>query len=245
MLWRVVELLRPPGWPAVPPALRPRLRALAVGAIATQVLFVASWLVAGALEPGYSHADDYVSELGAGSAAHPWIVDGGIGVWALGFFFVAGGLAIALRGRPWARVAPALFLLAGLIALLAAAFTLDCASTLDTACEAREDAGLLSWHHYAHQWASVVLPAPLVLTPFALARSEWPSLLARITLAGGVFGAILWLLSWGGQGETDGPVGAYQRLGFAAVHYWVIVIAITLLIEASGRFAPARPMQSV
>src|SRR4051812_36274557 len=34
-------------------------------ALAGQVLFVVSWIVGGALEPGYSHIEQGVSELGA------------------------------------------------------------------------------------------------------------------------------------------------------------------------------------
>ena len=69
---------------------RGTIRALAVGAIAAQVVFVVAWIVAGALEPGYSHARQRVSELGASTAAHPWIVNGAITL--LGVSFVALGL---------------------------------------------------------------------------------------------------------------------------------------------------------
>src|SRR6266496_5310398 len=37
-------------------------------ALAGQLLFVVSWIVAGALEPGYSHLDQAVSELGGRGA---------------------------------------------------------------------------------------------------------------------------------------------------------------------------------
>jgi hypothetical protein len=245
MLWRVVETLRPPGWPVVPPALRPRLRALAVGAIAAQVVFVAAWIVAGAIEPGYSPVDSYVSELGADDAAHAWIVNAGILVFAAGFAFLAAGLSIVLRGRPWALVAPALFAACAVLTAAEAAMTLDCQSTVDAACDAREHAGDLSWHHYGHGLSSLAIGALLVATPFALARAERPSLLAKLTFASGVVGLVLWIVSVAGGNRTGDPVGLYQRISLAVIHYWVVVIAVTLLIEASGRFAPARPMQNV
>ena len=238
MLRALVLWLRPPGWPAVPPELRPRLRALAVVAIAAQVVFVAAWIVAGALEDGYSATDSHVSELGAADAGHAWIVNGGILVLGAGFASVAAGLAIVLRGRPWARVAPALFVACAVLTAAGALMTLDCRFSVDAACEARQDAGALSWHHYGHSWVSALIPPLLVATPFALARAERPSRLARITFASGVAGFVLWLISLAASGETDGPGGLYQRLGLAVVHYWVIVIAITLLIEASARFSP-------
>ena len=248
---RVVLLLRPAGWPVVLPALRPRLRALAVAAIATQVVFVVAWIVAGALEPGYSAADSFVSELGAGDAGSAWIVNGAILVLAAGYAFTAAGLAIVLRGRPWARVAIGLFLACALATAAAAAMTLDCRASVDAACEARQRAGALSWHHYGHGWASLLAPALLVGTPFALAAAERPSLLAKVTFANGVAGIAVWLLVVAGLNDTGGPVGLYQRIGLAVLHLWVIVIAIIMLIEASGRFgpepegAPARSIENV
>jgi hypothetical protein len=63
--------LRPAAWPALPDAVRRRVRALACLAIAAQVVFVVGWIIAGALEPGYSPVRSYVSELGRRGAAHP------------------------------------------------------------------------------------------------------------------------------------------------------------------------------
>src|SRR3954453_18644609 len=78
-------------------------------ALAGQVLFVVSWIVAGALEPGYSHLDQAVSELGAKNAAHPLIVNAGLIVFGLSF--VALGVALA-RVLP-SRLAAGLFVAAG------------------------------------------------------------------------------------------------------------------------------------
>lgn len=51
--------LRPAGWPALPAAVRVRVRALAWLAIAAQVVFVAGWIIAGGLEPHYSPLRSY------------------------------------------------------------------------------------------------------------------------------------------------------------------------------------------
>src|SRR4051812_48511641 len=53
---------------------RSSIRSLAWFALAAQALFVIAWVVAGALQPGYSHAESAVSALAAKGAAHPWIV---------------------------------------------------------------------------------------------------------------------------------------------------------------------------
>ena len=205
----IAAWLRPPGWPPLPDAVRPRVRTLASFAIATQLLFVAGWAIAGALEPGYSPIRMYVSELGRRGAAHPWIFDVSVVVWGCGL--VALGLAMrpGLRGRPWGAAAPGLFVLAGLLAALEAPFRLDCASSVDRACSAAQSAGWLSWHHYAHDWVSIAIVAALVVTPFALARAEWPSTLAWLTLGGGIVGALLWGLSFVPHGHATN-VGLWQ-----------------------------------
>src|SRR4051812_4605545 len=111
---KLVLLLRPPGWPLVPQEQRARLRALAIAALAVQGLFVAAWLVAGSLEPGYDAVDQTVSELGSLTAHHSWMVRAAFVAWGLGFVALGAGTAITLRGRPWGRVTPALFVVSGI-----------------------------------------------------------------------------------------------------------------------------------
>jgi hypothetical protein len=230
--------LRPAGWPALPDAVRGRVRALACFAIAAQALFVAGWIVAGALESGYSPGRMYVSELGRRGAAHPWIFDVSVVVWGAGF--VALGIAMwpGLRTRPWAWAAPALFALAGVPAMLDAPLRLDCAASVDHLCRAREAGGALSWRHYGHQWASFGIVVALLLTPFALARAEWPSRLARLTLSGGVAAAALWALSLAAHSDRGGSVGLWQRIGLLVIHGWVLACATALILEASPGWPP-------
>src|SRR4051794_41647258 len=98
------------------------VRKLAWFALAGQVVFVASWVVAGALEPGYSHADQGVSELGARTAEHPLIVNAGLVVF--GLTFVA--LGVALLAVLPSRVAAALFVAAGVAVIASGVGRLDC-----------------------------------------------------------------------------------------------------------------------
>src|SRR4051812_34931251 len=84
-------------------------RKLAWAALVGQVVFIASWVVAGALQPGYSHANQGVSELGARGAEHPLIVNAGLVVF--GLTFVA--LGVALLAVLPSRGAAALFMAAG------------------------------------------------------------------------------------------------------------------------------------
>ena len=229
--------LRPPGWPALPEAVRPRVRALATFAIVAQLVFVASWLVGGALEPGYSHTQMYISELGRAGAAHPWIFDAGDVVFGAGIIALGLALAPGLRSRPWWWAAPALFVAAGVLVVLVAPLQLDCAPSVDRVCRAREAAGALSWHHYGHGWATFVASVLLLLTPFALARAEWPSRLARGTLAGGTIAVLLYLVPLI-AGRSEANVGTGQRLSLLVVHCWVTACAVTLVVEASPGWPP-------
>ena len=97
--------LRPPDWQALPDAVRPRVRALAWFAIATQVLFVVGWVAGGLLEHGYSPTRDYISELGRDGAAHPWTFQVATVIWGLGFIALAprpplASVSIVWPGRP-------------------------------------------------------------------------------------------------------------------------------------------------
>ena len=238
MLHELAVWLRPAGWPPLSDAARARVWVLAWYAVAAQALFVAGWILAGALEPGYSPVRMYVSELGRRGAAHPWIFDVSVALWGLGFIGLGIALLPVLRTRPWRHVAPSLFVLAGVCALLDGPLRLDCASTISHLCRARETAGTLSWREYGHVWASFVIEASLLLTPFALARSLWPGRLARLVLAGAVVVALLLVLlavlgGWVGAHNRHGDsAGLWQRVWLLVVHGWVFVCAAALIFEA-------------
>jgi hypothetical protein len=174
----------------------------------------------------------YVSELGRRGASHPWIFDASVVVLGAGFVALGIAMALALRTRPWGWATPALFVLAGVFAMLDAPLRLDCAISVNHVCHAQQAAGDLSWRHYGHQWASFGVVAALVLTPFSLARAEWPSRLARLTLGAGVVGAALWGRSFLGHSD-GGHVGLWQRIGLLIVHWWVLSCAAALILEAS------------
>jgi hypothetical protein len=220
--------------------------ALAWYAVAAQALFVAGWILAGTLEPGYSPVRMYVSELGRRGASHPWIFDVAVVLWGLGFIALGVALRPVLRTRAWALVAPSLFVLAGVCAMLDAPLRLDCASTVSHICRARETAGTLSWREYGHIWASFVIEASLLLTPFALARSLWPGRLARFVLVGAVLVAVLLVLSavlggaFGAHIRQGGHAGLSQRLWLLVTYGWVFVCAAALIFEArvGSGFAP-------
>jgi hypothetical protein len=225
---------------------RSTARALVWAAFAAQAVFFASWIVAGALEPNYSHIDRWVSELASRTAAHPWIVTAGIA--ALGLSLVALGAALP-AALPRRRALPAtLFALAGLTAILAAAFPLDCSTHVDQHCRALQDAGELSWQHYAHLWLGLAETVFLLLTPFGLARALWPGTTAAVLLGCGATGVAIGAVSTF-AGETPGAAdGLIQRAGLTVVLIWVLIVGVWVLWATRGAprtsaLIPMRPRE--
>jgi hypothetical protein len=214
-------------------------RALAWAAIAGQVVFTVCWVVAGALEPGYSYLDQPVSELGAKDAAHPLI--GNAGIVVLGLSLAALGVALlgALPRRRARTVAVVLFVGAGAAIVVEGFARLDCGLSNHT-CETMFHARQLSWTTDAHLWAGLVDQTLIVLTPFALARALWPGPTAAGAISSGVFGIGFGALSWLLYGADGVPDGLVQRIGLLILHLWVVIVAVGVLYETRPALPPGR-----
>jgi hypothetical protein len=199
-------------------------RKLAWAALAGQVVFIACWVVAGALEPRYSHADQGVSELGSRTAEHPLIVNAGLVVF--GLTFVA--LAIALLAVLPSRLAAGLFVASGVAVIATGLLTLDCGLS-DAHCEALWRAGALSWHQDGHLWAGFVSRVLLALTPFALARALWPGPVAPLAFGAGIAGLVIGVVTFFLYGNDSAGDGLLQRFELAVVHLWVLIVAVGIL----------------
>jgi hypothetical protein len=221
-------------------------RRLAWLAIAGQAIFVATWVLAGALEPGYSHVAQAFSELGARDAAHPGLMNAGLLVLGVSVAVLAPALLATLPGRPASRVAAAGFAVAG-AALVAVAFLpLDCSLTVDQGCIDRLDAGELSWRTYAHLWVGMAFNLAFVLTPFAIARALWPRHAALLALLAAGSALPILVATLAGENLVDASAGLAQRLGFLAVHAWVVIVAVGILHATraepeAGELIPMRP----
>ena len=204
-------------------------------AFAAQAMFVIAWLVAGALEPGYSHVDQGVSYLAADDARHPWIVAAALVMMGASFAALALGLARVLhRG---AATCAGLFLLIALGWVASAAFPLDCGAVDRGRCEDAWRAGELSWQHDAHLWVGLGLTVLLVLTPFALARALAPGTAAAATAAAGLCGVVLAAASTVAHLIPGTAHGLVQRADLAVVHLWVLIVGAGILYATRG---PAR-----
>ena len=233
----------PAGRTATPPVRM--TRTLALFAITAQVAFVISWIVAGALEPGYSHLERGVSGLAARDAEHAWIVTAGLVL--LGLSLVAIGVAVRgvlLRGRA-ATIAAAGFVVGGIALTLSAGFPLDCYPAEGTVCEQRWRDGDLRWTHYAHDWLGLVSSLGILATPFAIARALWARPAAALAAGSGIVGIVLFGLSfvlWFATGAGDDLGGGWQRVQLLALHIWMLEVAIGVLYET--RPAPKLPARA-
>jgi hypothetical protein len=221
-------------------------RTLAWLAIAGQLVFVVTWVVAGALQDGYSHLGSGVSGLGADGAANPWLVNGGLIVLGLAIAAVGVALLPALVNRQAALAAGALFAGAGASFALAGAIPLDC-NLSNSSCEDAWRAGELTWQTDAHLWLALAAQVFIVLTPFALAAALWPGPVAPLALGAGVFGLLLGIARFVAESaDDDGPYGLIQRLAFGLVHLWVLILAAGILFALRrkprpGPLVPLRP----
>jgi hypothetical protein len=191
-------------------------------------LFVAAWVVAGALENAYSHLDQGISELGARGASHPLIVNAGLVVLGLSLAALGAALPRALAPRRSARVACSLFVAAGAGLVVAGVVPLDCGLSHDR-CEQMWRAGELTWRTDAHLWAALVSQVLIALTPFAIARALWPGPVAPLALGSGAFGLSLGVVAFALNTSTGSPDGLVQRLSLAVLHVWVVIVAAGIL----------------
>jgi hypothetical membrane protein len=233
VLREVALWLRPAEWPLLPDAARRRTSLLAWAAILAQLVFVGGWILAGALEPHYSAVRQYISELGRHGAAQPWIFVTFVGIWGLGFIALAIALVSSLRTRPWPLAMPLMFVLAGVCAILVGPLHMDCPPTVSAVCKSREAAGLLSWHHYAHEWVSLGINVSLLLTGFAFARSAWPSRLARLVLSGALVLLAAWIVTFFLHDSFAGYQGLEERLWALVAQLWALLCATVLILEAT------------
>ena len=229
---------------------RSTVRALAAGAIAVQVVFVVAWIVAGALDPGYSHAREGVSALGGRDAEHPWIVNTAIFLFGLSFVALAVALRAVLPGRRARAVTVALFAVTGALTAAVAFLPVDC-SFAQQSCEDAWRAGELSWQTDAHIWISLVGPILITALPFAVALALRPGPVSTASLGIGAFALVVLLVSLGLTfADVGDDYGVGQRIGLFLVHGWIVIVAGGVLWATRrpprpGRLVPLRPRDFV
>lgn len=216
-----------------------RTRLLAWLALAGQLIFIAAWLVAGALQTGYSHIEHFVSELGADGAEHAWIANGGIVVLGLSFVALALALRPVLPRRRASDVAAGAMALHGLGFVAAALLPIDCLRATDALCQAHWDGGDVSAAHVAHIWVALVTQAASVVVAFALARALWPRPAAVLALVSGLIGLGIGIVL--AVVDAEGAQGLWQRWSLAAMHLGALLVVAGVLWAARREPQPPPP----
>jgi hypothetical protein len=193
------------------------------------------WAAGGFAQPAaYSVARDDISDLGAITAASPWLYNQ-VGANLTGLLVVACALGLwkALSPSVLGRLGAAVLLLAGAGAFLDGLFRLDCRGIDHPACTNH------TWHSHAHKLESGFTAAFTLIAPVLLAfafrripawRGAWvPSLLTlpAIILANVVFSAV---------GD-----GAATRAGTVVFFLWVAFVGWWLLREPATAAEAATP----
>lgn len=205
-------------WPAI----------LSWGAVIGQSIFTLGWMIGDAVQHGgFSPVSDDISDLGALTANHPWIILTAQGISStMTIAFALFALSPALS-RPGHRVALGALLLAGsgvaLDDLSDAFFRLDCQAS-NAGCSTA--ASTASWHGQIHAIVGTITFLVMVIAPFVLARSmrripDWQNL-AKPTVMYGVGLLILLTIYLGltnqiGQGSAQRAISLAASAGVAAL----------------------------
>jgi hypothetical protein len=220
-----------------------------LAAIVGQILFVAGWLLAGAIEgDGYSAARHDISDLAALTAHHPWLplaTEGIAGaatlafvIWALRPSLTAPGLRVPVSAWLVALSLPVLDDLGDVF------FRLDCRAA-DAGCSTSQAAA--SWHGKAHLIVFAVAALATVVAPFALSHrmqrlDRWRAL-SRPTRRFGVL--IIAALLVVGASSGTAVQGTMQRLAATFVSLAIVPLALHVFWLSAGQHEPSAPAPSV
>ncbi|WP_107115212.1 MULTISPECIES: DUF998 domain-containing protein [Streptomyces] len=213
-----------------------RLRCVAV-LLVLGALTYSAWLAELPLHTGLDPVQSYVSELAA--------TDQPLGTVFRTTDLVAGVLLLAaallaltaVERRFWAVAGWAALAVFGAATAADSRLPLSCAPTVDAACVAREDAGLVPATHTAHAVSSTLAMAGAVTAVVALTvaarRYGWWPLLARTgpLLVPLVLAATAWTLAAVAAFEAERghwALGAGQRLQLLLLAVWLLLLARAL-----------------
>jgi hypothetical protein len=207
------------------------LRAAGVCALLALVTSTIGWIAGDAAQPAaFSPAKDDISDLGAMTAASPWLYNQ-VGANLTGILVIVAALGLwrALSPDVLGRVGAGALFIAGLGAFLDGLVRLDCRG-IDRGCV--ND----SWHAGAHKWESRFTVAATLLAPVILAfafrripewRQAWlASLLVvpAVVLGNAVFSTL--------------GAGAATRAGTLIWFLWLAYVGALMITEAARRVAP-------
>jgi hypothetical membrane protein len=211
-----------------PRAVDRRLLALVVLTALGQAAYPAGWLIAETFQHGYSVRDNYVSDLGAQTAVHPWVMNAAFLVFAASFVTAAVALARWLPRSPARTVAVVWFVAIGVVFAPVAFLHEDCWSATDRLCWAQQQAGDLSWQHYAHMNCSTTFALFVSLSPlllwFALPRGALRTLCGACAIFGVAVLVVGVMAVHPASPATSHGKGWAERIEAAVVNAWVLAV---------------------
>lgn len=181
------------------------------------ILFLVVLLLAGAFFPGYDHANDYISELGA--------VDSPVALFMNVFGFMLFGVFLALFSIGFflspeigtlGRMAAPLFFISGILIFFVGVYPCDAGCINVTATE--------GWHEFFSNTPFITMTIALILTAIDAARRPKLRILTPIILVLGLvtlYFAYFYILA-----EVALPMpGIIQRLAIGVPFFLVALIA--------------------
>ncbi len=198
-----------------------RDRFLTALGIAAPLVLTFAIVLAGLLEPGYSHASQFVSELGAVGASHRKLFSF-FGLFLSGLLTVLFALGMLSRVRPrgWFVASSLLVATSGFGRLLAGVFPCDAGCAI-------EDMSTPATIHAIAGFCALTSGAfaPLLLAA-GLRRQERRPLLYLSMGLGSVSVILVFVLFGPGRGLPC--VGLIQRFVLAAFYAWVVAVALEI-----------------
>lgn len=209
------------------------MRILALGGITGPVLFTVVVLVSGALRPGYSHLQHFISELGVAGTPYAALMNYA--------GFVPAGLMLATFGVALAFALPSgrLFRLA---AVLVTTFGLGIAASGIMSCDLGCPQGEGSLENVVHNTIAPVsflclIAAMALLGVRVRGFPAWRHLSLFSLLASATALCLLVVLA----SSLDSRVltGLWQRLLLAVLFSWCAIVGIEAFRHPADRFAPS------
>ncbi len=198
--------------------------AVARASIVGALLFWAILLLAGAITPGYSHALDQVSELGAIDSPYPWLMNW-LGIMPLAFAALACGMLLVavFRPGPLAWLSGLFLILSGL------GFVLAGAAQCDVDCRPSELASAQLHIVGSGAGFSAMLLSPLLLGLRAFhGGPERRFYLFALAVAAGYWIALFFLSGVVEHLRIVGP-GFWQRVAIFMISIWIVGISFKII----------------
>lgn len=209
------------------------MRILALGGIAGPALFTVVVLVLGALRPGYSHLQHFISELGVAGTPYAALMNYA--------GFVPAGLMLAVFGVALAFTLPS-GRLVRLAAVLVTTYGLGIAASGMMSCDLGCPQGEGSLENVVHNTIAPVsflclIAAMAVLGVRVRNFPAWRHLSLFSLLASAAALCLLVVLA----GSLDSRVltGLWQRLLLAVLFIWCAIVGMEVFRHPAGRIAPS------